>query len=109
MPSAASLIRSARAHAGLTQAELAGRLGVTQAAIAKLERQRANPRVETLAAALSAAGHRLELHAAPRPSSVDETLIASYLRLSPQERLRMFESSHSSLAKLRGRARSDDA
>jgi transcriptional regulator with XRE-family HTH domain len=109
MSSAASLLRSARARAGLTQAELAARLGVTQAAVARLERPRANPTVETLAATLTAAGHRLELHAAPQQSSVDESLIASYLRLSPGERLRAFESSHNNLARLRELARSGDA
>jgi hypothetical protein len=64
--------------------------------VAKLERQGSNPRVETLAAALSAAGHRLELHAVPRPPSVDEGLIASYLRLAPEERLRAWPGRPSS-------------
>jgi transcriptional regulator with XRE-family HTH domain len=109
MPPAASLLRSARTRAGLTQAELARRLGVTQAAVARLERPRANPTVETLAAVLNATGHRLELHATPRPSSVDETLIASYLRLTPAERLRAFESSHNNLARLRELASGEDA
>jgi predicted transcriptional regulator len=42
------LIREARAEAGLTQSELAERAGTTQAAVARLERPGANPRLDTL-------------------------------------------------------------
>ena len=64
MLEAATLLREARYAAGLTQAALAERLDVSQAAIAKLERQGANPTVDTLDNVLSATGHRLELSAA---------------------------------------------
>ncbi len=63
MPEAAKLLREARHAAGLTQTELAERLDVSQAAIAKLERQGANPTVETLENVLWATGHRLVLSA----------------------------------------------
>jgi transcriptional regulator with XRE-family HTH domain len=96
------LIRTARREAKLTQAQLGERLGVTQAAVAHLERRGANPTIKTLERALQAMGHRLDLDATPRPSSVDDTLIASYLRMSPAERLRAFQTSHESLARLRG-------
>jgi transcriptional regulator with XRE-family HTH domain len=88
--------------AGLTQADLARRLNSSQAAVARLERPGANPTFSTLQRALHATGHRLLLEAEDRPSSVDDTLIASYLRLSPAERLSAFQSSHGSLARLRG-------
>jgi transcriptional regulator with XRE-family HTH domain len=65
MSQAATLLREARYAAGLTQAALAERLDVSQAAIAKLERKGANPTVDTLDHVLWATGHRLELSAAP--------------------------------------------
>jgi transcriptional regulator with XRE-family HTH domain len=65
MPEAATLLREARYAAGLTQASLAERLDVSQAAIAKLERKGANPTVETLDNVLRATGHRLQLSAVP--------------------------------------------
>jgi transcriptional regulator with XRE-family HTH domain len=74
MSEAATLLREARYAAGLTQAALAERLDVSQAAIAKLERQGANPSVNTLDTVLSATGHRLELSAAPaRRPDADES------------------------------------
>jgi transcriptional regulator with XRE-family HTH domain len=74
MSEAAKLIREARYAAGLTQAALAERLDVSQAAIAKLERQGANPTVDTLDNVLWATGHRLELSAAPaRRLDADES------------------------------------
>jgi transcriptional regulator with XRE-family HTH domain len=101
----AALLRSARREAELTQAELAARLGMTQAAVARLERPGANPTVRTLQRVLLAAGHQLDIGARPQRSSVDETLIASNLRRSPEERLRNFQSSHASVARLRELAR----
>jgi predicted transcriptional regulator len=66
MSEAATLLREARYAAGLTQAELAERLDISQAAIAKLERPDANPTVNTLNDALWATGHRLVLSASAR-------------------------------------------
>lgn len=88
------VVRDARTRAGLTQEELARRLGTTQSAIARLESAGSNPRVSTLERALEACGSRLQLSAAPAPSSIDETLVAEMLRLSPAERLRSFERSY---------------
>jgi transcriptional regulator with XRE-family HTH domain len=98
------LLRVARHAAGLTQADLARALGTTQAAVARLERTGANPTVKTLDRALQATGHRLELGASPRKSSVDETLIARQLRLTPAERLRGFQAARRKLAPLVGAA-----
>jgi transcriptional regulator with XRE-family HTH domain len=91
MKDPAALLRDSRHRAGLTQRQLALRLGVTQAAIAKLERRGANPTFETLAGALWATGHRLELEAPERRGGVDESLIRKQLELSPTERLRGLE------------------
>jgi transcriptional regulator with XRE-family HTH domain len=99
-----TLLRDARQGAGLTQAELAERLGLTQAAIARLERPGANPTLRTLQRALHATGNQLELRSSPRKSSVDETLVASNLRMTPANRLRAFQSAHASVARLREQA-----
>ncbi len=103
---AAALIRSARRSAGLTQAELARRLGTTQGAVAQLEHPGANPTVARLDASLRAAGRRLSLGSSPHESGVDETLLARNLRLSPAERLAAFETAHREVEELR-RLRSD--
>ncbi len=92
MSESASLLKQARHKAGLTQAQLAGRLRVSQAAVAKLERPGANPTVDTLDGALWATGHRLTLDATPRRSGVDESLIRQHLQLSPAERLHGIET-----------------
>jgi transcriptional regulator with XRE-family HTH domain len=52
-----ALVRDARRAAKLTQAELAQRLGMSQPAIAKLERPDANPTVRTSDRVLRATGH----------------------------------------------------
>jgi UDP-N-acetylglucosamine 1-carboxyvinyltransferase len=77
MSEAAKLLREARYAAGLSQAALAERLDVSQPAIAKLERQGANPTVNTLDEALAATGHRLVLSAATQSSGVDASAIRS--------------------------------
>ena len=87
MTAAAALIRSARTDSGLTQAQLARRLGISQAALAKLERQGSNPTVRTLERVLAAAGRRLELRLARPQPSVDESLLREALRKSPSDRL----------------------
>jgi transcriptional regulator with XRE-family HTH domain len=91
MSDAATLIRKARTDARLSQTALAGRLGVSQAAVAKLERTGSNPTVDTLDNVLWATGHRLALTAPARRASVDESLIRQQLELSPGERLRQLD------------------
>ncbi|ESW61615.1 MAG: hypothetical protein Q27BPR15_05380 [Rhodobacter sp. CACIA14H1] len=51
----------ARAGSGLTQAELAERMGTTQSAIARLESGRVSPTVETLQKYARALGKRLKI------------------------------------------------
>ena len=51
-----SMIRAWREHIGITQAELAVRMGVSQAAVAKLERPDAKPRSATLKKVAEALG-----------------------------------------------------
>jgi transcriptional regulator with XRE-family HTH domain len=92
MSAPAALLKETRRQAGLTQAQLARRLGVSQAAVAKLERPSANPTVGALDDALWATGHRLTLDAPVRRPGVDESLIRQHLELSPVERLRGIET-----------------
>ena len=92
MSESAALLKHVRRQAGLTQAQLACRLGVSQAAVAKLERRGANPAVDTLDKALWAAGYHLTLQATPRSPGVDESLIRQHLELTPAQRLRGIET-----------------
>ena len=99
-PGASVLIRNARTAAGLTQAELAGRLGTTQSAIARLEAANSNPRIDTLDAVLRACGRRLSLDAPLRRPNIDPTLVARQLRLSPGERLLNFDRAYAETRRL---------
>lgn len=83
---------------GLTQAQLAERMGTSQAAVAKLERPGTNPTVATLRKALSAADHRLDLAASPAPSSIDLPQLLANLRLTPAERLGRLTAAHRNVA-----------
>lgn len=87
MNPAAEILRNARREAGLTQAQLARRLGISQAAVAQLERATANPTIATVERALRATNHRLELRAVRTEPSVDVTLLREAMRLTPAERL----------------------
>jgi len=95
------LVQGARKKAGLTQAQLAERAGVTQSVIARLERGGGNPTFLTLERVLHAAGHRLELSAVDQGlSTVDETLIERQLALSPAERIRALRAQAAAMKRL---------
>ena len=64
---AAALIE-ARAHAGLTQQQLAHRMHTTQAVIARLESGRAKPSTRTLERLAAATGMRLRISFEPMPA-----------------------------------------
>jgi transcriptional regulator with XRE-family HTH domain len=99
-----TLIKNARHKAGLSQAELARRLGTTQSAMARLESPGSNPRVDTLDRAVAATGQRITVSVEP-DFGLDESLIASALRMEPADRLRSFASSYASARKLSKAAR----
>ena len=92
--STGSLIREARLAEGLTQAQLARRLGITQPSVARLEAAGDEVTVATLQRALNVMGRALVLRAQVRPSSVDETLLREALRLTPGERLERYEAEY---------------
>jgi transcriptional regulator with XRE-family HTH domain len=99
------LVRQSRIAAGLTQAELADRLGTTQAAVARLERPGANPTVGTLGRVLHALDRRLELSAPEVKPSIDETLLVETVHRTPAERLAAFSSWYRSTREMVERAR----
>lgn len=101
------LIRDARRAAGLTQAELAARLGISQSAIAKLEREGSNPTVETLDRVLRPTGHRLQLIAPAWSDSIDLSLVRQALTRTPEERIKSVERMHKEMRRFqRAAARS---
>jgi hypothetical protein len=63
-------------------------MGTTQSAVAGLESDRSSPRVATVERAVRACGQELMLSAHKSASSIDETLVASMLRIPQEHRLR---------------------
>ena len=57
----AAAVIAARTHAGLTQEELAARMGTTQSVIARLEGGRSKPSTTTLEKLAKATGTRLKI------------------------------------------------
>jgi transcriptional regulator with XRE-family HTH domain len=80
MSSAAQLIFDARKSAGLSQAELARRAGVTRSVMNVYERGHREPGADALVRILSAAGQRLVVEPAP-PPPVDVDRAASILEM----------------------------
>jgi len=103
MSESATLVRTTRTSVGLTQAELAKRLGTTQTAVARLERVGANPTVATLRRTLGAADHRLELAAVARPSSVDLPQLMRHMVMTPAERLAAHQAAYDGMRQLVGK------
>lgn len=105
MISSADLIRAARREAAMTQADLAARAGLTQSAVARLERSSSNPTIATLANVIAATGHRLTLAAEPHRASFDEGQLRERLAMTPAQRLANFTASSESLDRMVQRAR----
>lgn len=85
----ARLVREARTMAGLTQRELAQRVGTSQSVVARTERGQTVPTAETVEKLLAAAGFELWVElvpgAAPPGHMLDD--VARILSLTPEERL----------------------
>ena len=94
------LIREARRLSGLTQADLARRLGTTQSAVSNWERGRDTPRVDTLARILEACGFEADM-TFRRLDDVDRAQIRENLEMTPAERLESVRN----VSKLRAKAR----
>jgi transcriptional regulator with XRE-family HTH domain len=85
------LVKEARLRAGLTQRELAGRMGTRQPVIARWERGRAEPGFETVQRALRACGFDLEIAIGTRDDD-HPRLIEDHLRMTVEERLDALEN-----------------
>lgn len=104
-PSAHLLLREARQSAGLTQAQLAARLAVSQPVIARLESSDSNPTWNTFVRALRASGHVVSVHRKETSAvGLDLSQLQRRLALTPAERLQLFQSSQRELTRLRSRA-----
>ena len=95
--STGAIIRMAREAEGLTQAQLARRLGITQPSVARLEASGDNVTIATLQRALNVMNRTLELRSAKMPSSVDDTQILEALRLTPGERIERHDREHEAM------------
>jgi transcriptional regulator with XRE-family HTH domain len=92
------LLQEARVRAGLTQRELAKRVGTSQPAIAKLEQGTTNPTIDTLTRCLAATGFTLRVGLAPLRADdpvverykqdVDRSLLRENLRKPVDDRIR---------------------
>jgi transcriptional regulator with XRE-family HTH domain len=87
---AAGLLRIARDMAGLTQAGLAHRAGVTQQAISAYETGRTEPTLPTLLKLIEAAGLELRMHLTPKDRH-DESLETFLASLPPERRTEIEE------------------
>jgi transcriptional regulator with XRE-family HTH domain len=86
MSMAGRMLREARAQTNLTQRQLSEKSGIPQETIARIERGRADPRVNTLDKLLAACGFGLEVM--PRLGiGIDRTQIQELLQLTPSQRL----------------------
>lgn len=101
---AARLLRAARAHAGLTQRELAARADVPQPTVAAIESGRQDPRYRTLERLIRASGQELDLLDAAG-KGVDKTQFRATLRLSPARRLARAAQGARALRQLRSAKR----
>src|SRR5947209_15838821 len=102
---AGSLLRQTRLDAGLTQQQLAERLGISQPEVARLEGPASSPTVRTLERVLSATGHRLELSAVRQAVGVDEMQLVRNLAMTPAQRLRHFQTGSRNLERMRRTSR----
>ncbi|MGH7745660.1 MAG: helix-turn-helix domain-containing protein [Candidatus Dormibacteria bacterium] len=79
-------IRQARLRAGLSQRQLAQRLGTKQSVVARWEAGTTSPAFETVTAAVGACGFVLESRLVPADSSL-ERLLREQLRRRPADRV----------------------
>jgi transcriptional regulator with XRE-family HTH domain len=97
----ADLLREARLRSGLTQAQLAGRAGTSQPAIARYESGRVQPSLERLRALIRACGLELGFTFSPYDDSYDSH-ITRQLALEPAERVAHMANVAGEMLALRG-------
>ncbi len=99
----ADLLRGARLRAGLTQDELGRAVGRTQSAIARWERGRVQPSLETLRELIRACGLELTFGLATYDDSYDP-YINGLLDMAPDERVADAIARERVYARIRGKA-----
>src|SRR5216110_2751287 len=89
MSKPADLLREARARAGLSQRELAGRAGTAQSVVARIERGHTSPTWEILERLLKAADVAIHSQIEPRIVVGSHMLaeVPGILRMTPEDRL----------------------
>jgi transcriptional regulator with XRE-family HTH domain len=102
--SGATLIAEARKRAGLTQAELASRLGTHQPVVARWETGRTKPDFVTVQRATRAAGFELSVTLTPADDH-DVVLIHREIGFAPHERLSRMVSAVHALASMEAATR----
>lgn len=96
---AASTLRDARHRAGLSQRDLARRTGMAQPAIARIERGRVTPGIDTLSRLLHECGFDLSLE--PKAGEgIDRSVIRQLLRLTPLQRLELAVTEANNVSRL---------
>lgn len=105
MGRAATMLRTARRRAGLSQRELARRAGVPQPTISRIERGIVSPSADTLMRLLRDLGMELELMDRPKENDVDRSLIRENLKKSPAERARFAVHAANDVSRFLGVAR----
>jgi len=85
--SGGAIVREARRRAGITQAELAGRVGTTQSALARLERGHTEPSLRRVLELVRACGFDLRVGVDPLDDS-DWSVARSNLTLDVDGRVR---------------------
>jgi len=83
----AQFVAEARRRAGLTQAQLASRVGTTQSAIARVESGRSSPTLEYLTRLVRACGFDLQVRMVPYDAH-EWTLVEQNRLLGVDQRLR---------------------
>ena len=78
-------LRKLRRTVGLTQQELAARLGTSQSAVSTWEREGDTPRVDTLARILKACDFEADIVLRHR-DDVDQSQLAMHLAMTPTQR-----------------------
>lgn len=88
--SGGELIRRARRQAGLTQAQLARRMGTSQSVLVRWERGQRSPTFDTVLKAVRACGFRLRAELEQADPGLDR-LIELRLAMSPLQRVKANE------------------
>jgi len=102
--SANGLLKQARRAARLSQRDLAGRTGIDQAVIGRIEAGTSSPRFDTLERLLHATGHGLAVVVEPVPD-VDRSDIRAALALDDGVRERSYIESNANMLRMFDEAR----